>query len=425
MHVKHYKTVSCPLPHRKSLLQSESVAFDRLRETCVLPATRDIYKPPGAVRRQRFRYNRSVKLQHSPTTTVHSRARELVLRYGWNTLAYQILNPGLSHWFTSGGEGVVGYLAAGGAWVAAGAPVCPPEQVAAVAAAFEAAAARARRRVCYVGAQARLVEALAGDMPVARLQVGSQPAWDPRRWPEIVAGKASLRAQLARARNKGVAVEPWPAADAAADAGVRRCLREWLATRDLPPLHFLVEPETLAIHQDRRAFVARRGGAVVAYLVATPVPQRNGWLLEQVVRGEAAPNGAAELLIDGAMRELAAAGATYVTLGVAPLSARADGTDDAPEPVARAMLAWVRAHGRRFYNFAGLEAFKAKLQPDSWEPIYLVSRERATSLHTLYAVAGAFAGQPLPLFVGRAAARAAAQELRWASREFRRRHNSD
>jgi hypothetical protein len=26
-------------------------------------------------------------------------ARELVMTYGWNTTAYQILNPGLRHWF--------------------------------------------------------------------------------------------------------------------------------------------------------------------------------------------------------------------------------------------------------------------------------------------------------------------------------------
>ena len=73
----------------------------------------------------------------------------------------------------------------------------------------------------------------------------------------------------------------------------------------------------------------------------------------------------------------------------------------------------MRAHGRRFYNFRGLEAFKAKLQPDAWEPVYVLSRERATSLRTLYAVAGAFAGEPLPAFVARAMMRALSQELQW------------
>lgn len=353
-------------------------------------------------------------------STVYALARSLVLRHGWNTLAYQILNPGIRHWFLPGGEGVVGYVDVGSTWVVAGAPICAPARLAATAEAFEAAAARVGRRVCYVGAQSRLVEALTVGGPVTCLAVGAQPTWDPKGWPAKLAGKTSLRGQLARARNKGVTVEVWPATTAAEDPDVRRCLDEWLATRDLPPLHFLVEPETLVAPEDRRVFVARRDGAVVAYLVATPIPQREGWLLEQVVRGRPAPNGAAELLIDAAMRTFAAEGASYVTLGVAPLSQRVPLPESPPGALAHWLLAWVRAHGRRFYNFEGLEAFKSKLQPDAWEPVYVLSRERTTSLRTLYAVAGAFAGEPPPAFLARSLIRAAAQELRWARLRLRR-----
>jgi phosphatidylglycerol lysyltransferase len=364
---------------------------------------------------------RSARQRKTPAPSAgHALARSLVLRHGWNTLAYQILNPGIRHWFLAGGEGVVGYVDVGGAWVAAGAPICPPERLGAAAEAFEGAAARAGRRVCYVGAQSRLADAMTATGPIASLPIGAQPVWDPKGWPAKVAGKASLRAQLARARNKGVRVEVWPATTAAEDPDVRRCLDEWLATRDLPPLHFLVEPETLVAPEDRRVFVARRDRAVVAYLVATPIPQREGWLLEQVVRGRAALNGTAELLIDAAMHAFAAENASYVTLGVAPLSQRAPIPESPQGALVRSLLAWVRAHGRRFYNFEGLEAFKAKLQPDAWEPVYVLSRERTTSLRTLYAVAGAFADEPPPAFLARALIRAAAQELRWARPRLRR-----
>ena len=37
-------------------------------------------------------------------------ARALVLRHGWNAMAYQILNPGIRRWFSADGEAVVGYL---------------------------------------------------------------------------------------------------------------------------------------------------------------------------------------------------------------------------------------------------------------------------------------------------------------------------
>lgn len=334
-------------------------------------------------------------------------ARVLVLRHGWHTVAYQILNPGIAHWLAPDHAAVVGYVAAGGAWVAAGAPVGPPERLAELAAAFEAAAARHGRRVCYFGAQAGLAELLAARAPLARLKIGAQPVWDPRGWPNLLAGAPALRAQIARARNKGLVVQCRPATEAARDGALRVCLEQWLARRGLPPLGFLVEPLALAAPEDRQVFVALRRGVPLAYLLATPIPQRDGWLLEQLVRGPHAPNGVAELLIDAAMRALGAAGARYLTLGLAPLAARGHSDTEIQSAHVRLLLIWARNYGRRFYNFAGLEAFRARLRPDAWEPVYLLSRERATSLRTLYAVAEAFGGTPPLLFLGRALLRAA------------------
>lgn len=52
------------------------------------------------------------------------RARELVLQFGWNATAYQIINPGIALWFSASGDAVVGYVRKHGVLVVAGAPVC-------------------------------------------------------------------------------------------------------------------------------------------------------------------------------------------------------------------------------------------------------------------------------------------------------------
>lgn len=348
----------------------------------------------------------------------HGHAQAILQRYGWNTMACQILAPGIEHWFAPGADAVVGYVAAGQTWVVAGAPVCRPDQLAETADQFAATAAHHGRRVCYFGAQERLATALAGHASHARLLIGAQPVWDPTRWPSIIAGKPSLRAQLARARNKGVTVGLWADDRAVAAPALRRCQAEWLEMRGLPPMRFVLTSHPLTELTDRHILIAYRDGAVVAYLVVTPIPQRNGWLIEQIVRGRAAPNGTVELLIDAAMHQLAAWDATYVTLGLAPLSAHAPDTAPPPPILIRALLAWMRAHAKRFYNFAGLDAFKAKLQPDHWEPVYVLSAERQISLRTLYAIGHAFGGTGLPAFIGRALVRAVAQEIHWARCAF-------
>lgn len=346
----------------------------------------------------------------APPSPELARARALVLRYGWNATAYQILNPGIRHWFWSEGEAVVGYVRSWRMWVAAGAPVCASERLGAACAAFEAEAAAHGARACYFGADARL----RGTHPGAsEILLGAQPVWDPAGWPEIMERKSSLRAQRNRARNKGVVVAEWPAARAAASPALRRCLDEWLRTRGLPPMHFLVEPQTLGRLLDRRVFVAERDGDAVAFLVASPIPARRGWLIEQLVRGHGAPNGTATLLVDAAMRALADDGAAYVTLGLSPLSHRATTSADNPLWL-RLLLGWVRAHGRRFYNFEGLERFKTKFCPDRWDPITALTNEPTPTLLTLRAIADAFSGEGVsPVgFVGGALVDALRQEVR-------------
>lgn len=338
-----------------------------------------------------------------------ARARGVILRHGWNSTSYQLLNPGFTRWYSSAGDALVGYVVAGGTRVAAGAPVCAPERLGPVAREFEADAHAAEMRACWLGAGARLATELS-DPTHAHLCVGAQPWWDPAGWSRIVATRASLRAQFNRARNKGVGVTEWPARRAATSRELDRCLREWLAGQGLPPLHFLVEPYLLDQPLDRRIFVADRAGAVTGYLVLTPIPARRGWLVEQIIREPRAPNGTTELLVQAAIQTVASEGAEYCTLGVAPLSSRA-GAAGGPLWL-RLALGWARAHGRRFYNFGGLEAFKAKFRPDGWEPAWLVADGSAVGLRHLWAVAGAYSGGSPLSTLGRTVMRAVREERR-------------
>jgi phosphatidylglycerol lysyltransferase len=343
-------------------------------------------------------------------------ARALVDAWGWNAMAFQILNPGFTLWFSNEGDAVVGYVPFGRWRVVGGAPIGPPPRLAAVVRAFEADAARSGARVCYFGTQERLWPILEEMGPSSRLLLGAQPVWDPRRW--HLESKASLRAQLARARNKSVAVTRWSAEAGASDPRLKSCLADWLRHRGLPPMHFLVEPDTFGTLAGRSIHVAQQDDRIVGFLVASPIPLRRGWLVEQIVRSSEAPNGTTELLLDAAMRDLG--DAEYVTLGMAPLSHRG-GASVPDQPVwIDALLLWLRAHGRRFYNFAGLESFKAKFMPEAWEPLYAMTRASTMPFGALYAIGGAFSGGSPLTFLARAIVRAAGQEVRWGAASVRR-----
>lgn len=339
--------------------------------------------------------------------------RALVDRFGRNAAVEQTLNPGLVRWRRD--RALVAYAEArrapwgGAARVVTGEPVCPPSEVSAVAAAFEADAAAGGAAVCWVGVDDAFQAVLDGVGPHGRLVIGAQPVWDPASWDAIYGSTSSVRAQVNRARNKGVEVREWTG-DV---APLRRVLDEWLGRRGLPALRFMTDPFVLDALGARHVLAAVRGGEVVGYLVLAPVPARDGRFVEWVIGGDRAPNGTGSLLLDRAFRLAAAEGAAFVTLGLVPLSTFAPPSTPAPPPLIRAGLAWMRAHARRFYNVEGLERFKAKFRPDAWEPLHLVTTEPRVTPGTLYAVADAFAGDRSPVgLVGRALAGAVADEAR-------------
>jgi phosphatidylglycerol lysyltransferase len=178
-------------------------------------------------------------------------------------------------------------------------------------------------------------------------------------------------------------------------------------------MHFLVEPQTLGRLWDRRIFVAERSGAPVGFLMASPVPLRKGWLIEQIVRDGAAPNGTTELLVDAAFRAAVQEGLEYFTLGLSPLSGHpAEGGSDDPLWLTL-LFRWLRLHGSRFYNFRGLERFKSKFSPREWEPIYAICNQPSFSPRVLLAIAAAFGGINPFLFMAKALAKAVGQEGVW------------
>lgn len=348
-------------------------------------------------------------------------ARDLVNAYGWNATSYQILHTRMHHWFSGTHPAVVGYTRRYDVLVAAGAPVCQAESLAAICDQFEDFAARQGCRVCYVCAEERLRALVARSPRHAVIALGAQPVWNPQGWPNITRRRASLRAQLHRTRNKEVIVELMDAANAATDPELRSILREWLGGRLLPPLHFLVEPNVLeGVMADRRVLVARRHGKAVAFLVASPAKVRNGYLIELLARSSAAPNGSSELLVDAAMRLLAGEGCEYVTLGLVGLAHAADNEIRGNPAWLRALMYFARAHANRFYNFRGIERFRLKFAPDRWEPVYAISNERRFSPGTLYAVGAAFSGIPPWAAIAMGIAKAGHEELKRARRSIRR-----
>jgi phosphatidylglycerol lysyltransferase len=327
--------------------------------------------------------------QHESQPQDIAKARDIIMRYGWNATAFQLVNPGISLWFSKRCDAVIGYVQRSGMRVVAGAPVARYEDLEQVVEEFETDTHTLGIRICYFGAEERMHSLLEVPHKHAMVVLGAQPAWHPAGLLKAFTHKSSLRAQINRSRNKGVEVTEWPARKAESSNELHRVLNEWLASRGMAALHFLVEPRTLSHLEGRRIFVASLNGSPIGFLLCSPIPARNGWLIEQFIRGNDAPNGTVESMLHAAMTALNESGAEYVTLGLSPLSPTGEIEQMNPWWL-RLLFGWVRAHGKRFYNFGGLHNFKAKFVPDHWDPIYAIAQGKRFGILPLYAIAHAF-----------------------------------
>ncbi|MCE8468573.1 phosphatidylglycerol lysyltransferase domain-containing protein, partial [Rhodovulum sulfidophilum] len=192
--------------------------------------------------------------------------------------------------------------------------------------------------------------------------------------------RKKLRAAHARALRDGLSLgwaEPPHAPAFLAELGV--VSEAWLSAKRAREKGFSVgrfDPDWL-----NRWPVAtvRQDGRVVAFANVLVTDSRAQAAIDLMRHVEHAPSGTMEFLFTALMLRLKEEGHAAFSLGMAPLSGLS------PE---RSRRLWDRfgaliyRHGRSFYNFEGLRAFKAKFDPD-WRPRYLAAPSALPPLLTL------------------------------------------
>lgn len=311
---------------------------------------------------------------------------ELLRRFGKHSTSYLASYPGYRYFDWKRGEGVQPFVETRGAWVGAGEAWASAEDAPLVLEAFAEEAARAGKAVIAFPLSRELAMACEA-RGFGSAMIGTEVYFDlqdttPR--PELISTAkrlAARRAEVAEFRPEALSTADRTQLDA--------IWAEWMGTRPTEALDFLNRVEPWTRSEEKKYFRVTLHGETLAFLAAVPIYGRQGWYFVDILRRTQAPAGTTELLILEAARLVRAQGAREVSLGVSPLA------DLDPEAFRgkRFGFAFLKAfygHGKFFYNFGSLFAFKMKFRPTRLEPVYIVYKPPRFTLLTVRHILDAF-----------------------------------
>jgi phosphatidylglycerol lysyltransferase len=274
-------------------------------------------------------------------------------------------------------DGAIIYGKFGRVWLAAGDPLARPEDIKPLTEGFITAATRARRIAAFVPATERFAR-VGVQIGLSAIKIGEAPYFDLANWHPRGNSAKKLRAGVNRAQRAGVGIEVIGGFDDDLRKEAADLCLNWLSHRRAETTFGWLLALDPFLNADRKKVFAARdvNGRLVGLLAASPIPARDGWYLEDVLRAEDAPPGTADLLVFEALQQLKAEGASMATLGTAPLATT--GVDELStynHPVIERALRLASRRLSVFYNFEGLRRFKGKFVASRWENEYaLVQR---------------------------------------------------
>lgn len=299
-------------------------------------------------------------------------------KYAENPSAFLALNSGTEYFFAPGTEGVIAYRTAGSYLVQFGGVFGPEDEQEKLLNAFLKFARGKRHKVCAIQLQ-RSDADLYARCGFTVNQVGSSFSLHLPAFTLKGAKFMKLRNKISRAKRSGLQIDEVAYYDVAGE--IDALDQRWLRSKGkhVKEIEFLVGQCGGPAQSERRLFVGRVEGAVVAYISYSPAyGSRSGWLHDLSRRDNAVSPGVMEAVNAHAIDTFRTEGAEWLHFGFTPFTCLDPGVEvSAASPVTGKFMRFLADHGEKVYPSASQLAYKEKWAPQLVLPEYLAFHGRA------------------------------------------------
>lgn len=307
------------------------------------------------------------------------RARGIVERWGWDTLAPFALRPDRRYVFGSDGESLIAYGIAGRFALAAGDPIGPPDSISVVLDDFLAHCAARNLTPAFLAA--REVDApLYQARGLRTFYLGDEAILDLRRF-SVEKLPAVRQAHRRVAKGHSFELIPEPAASPQLRDALNAISEHWRKGTDERGYTMAFGDDVDGTHAGFLLAVATdEAGKPIGFLRLAPTgdPQGSyglGYTLDLMRRDPDAPNGTTEFLIVSAAQALAAKGVRRLSLNFSTFGRLFDRDVEARLSFTDRALANVVRRFNSQFQLESLRTFNERFNTE-WLPRSLVYRER-------------------------------------------------
>ena len=299
---------------------------------------------------------------------------DLQSQFGYNEHSFLGISVQSEVWIDPQHNGAVSYNESGKFWIVAGEPLGCEQDLPAITAEFVEYARSRKKMVAFLPATEKFARSVASQN-LRIVKVGASPYFDLQKWNPRGNSAKKLRLGVNHGRRSGISVAEVASVSDEFRVEVDGLIKQWVGSRRAGVgFGWLFELIPFQNSEAKKYFAARtEEGKLVGLLAASPIPARDGWYLEDVLRSTDAPDGTSDLLVFETLKMLAAHGAKLATLGTVPLSEK--GSRDLSTGhnfIVENALNLSRKHLNSLYNFEGLGCFKSKFVPTWWESEYAI-----------------------------------------------------
>ena len=301
--------------------------------------------------------------------------------HGYNAHALVGIARGIRLWTCPETEGAVAYNEFGKVWLVPGDPLASEENLTQVSNSFLGKANAEGRVVGFMPATEHFAKH-SSELGLRAIKIGSAPYFDLTTWAPRGDRAKKARAGVNHARRAGVRVTEVIDVDEKLMRETACLCKSWLTTRrSAIKFEWLFTVDLFQHKEQKKYFTARdTNGKLVGFLAASPIPARNGWYLEDVLRSKHAPSGTTDLLVVEVLDSLKRSGAQLATLGTTLMATEGGADPDVHISRVLSKLSWSIARCFAiFYNFNGVRRFKAKFAPSWWESEYALMSSNITA----------------------------------------------